>query len=144
MGTLLFVCVSVCVCVRKREVYVWKSLLTHAFILPFQINVSVCSDKNTSTWLAYMGHFCGTFFLSCEHVHLHICRKTFAGPVRAFRNRIKLIATMSNDKTVPLPVILIRGKTTLTSQAVPAGFSCSDSDFLSSYSRPNNSGKCLP
>ncbi len=116
------------------------SLLTHVYSSKLKC---LCAMLRESKLGLHARNISAGLFCSSEHVHLYTCRETFAGPGRAFRNRMELIATR-NDKTVPLPMIVKRGKTTLTSQTVPAGFSCSDSDFLSSYSRPNSSGKCLP
>lgn len=47
----------VCVCAEEGGMCVEVLAHTCAFIVQFQINVSVCSDKSTSGWLAYMGHF---------------------------------------------------------------------------------------
>lgn len=67
------------------------------------------SSVKAGVW-RMLGHSCGTLFFL--HVHLYICRRTFAGPGRALRNRMELIAATrkKNDKTDPLPMIVIRGE----------------------------------
>lgn len=86
----------------------WKGSLTHVYgsELPWVARVEQCQSRG----LANAGTFVrDSFFL---HVHLYICRRTFAGPGRALRNRMELIAATrkKNYKTDPLPMIVIRGE----------------------------------
>lgn len=78
--------------------------------------------------------FCGTVFVivnMCTCIYVERLLQAQRGPSRTGWS---LLLEWEMIKTFSLPMIVIRGKTTLTIQAISAGFSCSDSDFLSSYS----------
>lgn len=128
-GDLLFVCECASVCSGGRYCMCVEILAPTCAVLLYTSKLTwVCAEVSVpKPWLASMGLFCRLqdSFCSCQHMHLCASAETFAGPVRALRNRMELIATMRNDKTFPLPMIVRRGKTTLTSQAASAGFSCS-------------------
>lgn len=129
MGTLLLVCV------RRWVGCVWKARLTHvqrSRLMPVYAILSRAGFHGTFVW-GFLVNMC-----TCTYAE-----RLLQARRGALRHRMELIAATRNDKTAALPMIVIREKTTLTSRAAPAAFSCSDLDFLSSYSRPNSSGKCL-
>lgn len=103
MGDLI-----VCACVEEAG-----KARSHTCTVLNYLESRAMSSSAKAGVLANAGTFArdNFFFL---HVHLYICRRTFAGPGRALRNRMELIAATrkkkKNDKTVPLPMIVIRGE----------------------------------